>query len=418
MNTILTPSAPLKQCKGRVLLIEPDSSRATMLQTILRRHGGIDLELVESVSHAVRSLAEQVPDLVLTSTFLPPGDETLLTAQLKRTPSAAHVQIVALPYSIDLEGGFASEASRASLAQFLRKRLSRWSTRDEVQTLPEQLEEYLSQARRMRDDLWYRHLLSEQRAPERPAAPPPQPTAPLISPAETMPKPAPGLARSDRRRARRRRAAEVPELRAVRLAGCTSVAVVDISSGGVLIETMSKLDPGAIDVELLGRDANMSVPAQLLRSQVAAVDSMGVRYHVALMFGRELQLFSPRPSSALPEDLARVLTRTLREADRRSPTAVRIRFERELRRLLPVRDILIRQAPVIAERGIESVYFTVPWGSGQQPVLQAIFDRDYSPTAMEFRLLKAAASLAAVVLEFAPLGSPRALPPALRFDTE
>lgn len=390
-----------------------------MLQTVLRRHGGIDLELVESVSHAVRSLAEQVPDLVLTSTFLPPGDETLLTAQLKRTPSAAHVQIVALPYSIDLEGGFASEASRASLMQFLRKRLSRWSARDEVQTLPEQLEEYLSHARRMRDDLWYRHLLSEQGAPEMPATPSPQPAAPLIFPAQTMPKPALALARSDRRRARRRRASEVPELRAVKLAGCTSVSVVDISSGGVLIETMSKLDPGAIDVELLGRGASMSVPAQLLRSQVAAVDRIGVRYRVALMFGRELQLFSPPPSSALPEDLARVLMRTLREADRRSgPTAVRIRFERELRRLLPVRDILIRQAPVIAERGIESVYFTVPWGSGPQPVLQAIFDRDYSPTAMEFRLLRAAASLAAVVLEFAPLGSSRALPPALRFDAE
>jgi hypothetical protein len=48
------------------------------------------------------------------------------------------------------------------------------------------------------------------------------------------------------------------------------------------------------------------------------------------------------------------------------------------------------------------VYFTVPHGFGTRPILQATFEPDYAPTAMDFRLLKAAASLAAVVLEFAP----------------
>ena len=93
----------------------------------------------------------------------------------------------------------------------------------------------------------------------------------------------------------------------------------------------------------------------------------------------------------------------LSEADRGSDAAaLRAAFEQELRQLLPVRDIQICQKPVIAERGAESIYFTVPHGSGAQPILQAIFDPDYAPTAMDFRLLKAAASQAAVVLEFAP----------------
>ena len=83
-------------------------------------------------------------------------------------------------------------------------------------------------------------------------------------------------------------------------------------------------------------------------------------------------------------------------------TALRGSFERELRRILPVRDVQVRERPVIAERGAESIYFTVPRGSGEPRILQAIFEPDYVPTAMDFQLLKAAASLAAVVLEFAP----------------
>jgi hypothetical protein len=46
----------------------------------------------------------------------------------------------------------------------------------------------------------------------------------------------------------------------------------------------------------------------------------------------------------------------------------------------------------------------VPNSSGCQPILQAIFESGYEPTAMEFQLLKTAATMAAVVLEFAPLG--------------
>jgi hypothetical protein len=105
----------------------------------------------------------------------------------------------------------------------------------------------------------------------------------------------------------------------------------------------------------------------------------------------------------MPRVLGDLLRRVLSEADRGSDAAaLRAAFEQELRQLLPVRDIQIRQKPVIAERGAESIYFTVPHGSGAQPILQAIFEPDYAPTAMDFRLLKAAASLAAVVLEFAP----------------
>ena len=70
---------------------------------------------------------------------------------------------------------------------------------------------------------------------------------------------------------------------------------------------------------------------------------------------------------------------------------------------MPVQDIQIRATPLIAEKGAESIYFSVSQRLGSRRILQAIFEPGYAPTEMEFRLLKAAASLAAVVLELSLL---------------
>jgi PleD family two-component response regulator len=78
MNTILSRDRSLM--RGQILFIEPDVLRAAALGDILRQHDGIDVEIVASVEDALRSLSGQIPDLVLTSTFLPPADEAALTA--------------------------------------------------------------------------------------------------------------------------------------------------------------------------------------------------------------------------------------------------------------------------------------------------------------------------------------------------
>ena len=80
MNTIL--SRDRSRLRGRILFIDPDVRRARALGDILRQHDGIDVEIVDSVAAALRSLAVRIPDLVLTSTFLAPADEAALTAHL------------------------------------------------------------------------------------------------------------------------------------------------------------------------------------------------------------------------------------------------------------------------------------------------------------------------------------------------
>ncbi len=157
---------------------------------------------------------------------------------------------------------------------------------------------------------------------------------------------------------------------------------------------------------MLGEETNISVRGRMLRSQVAAVNGLGVKYRAAVAFTQDLELPGlghSLPSAPMPKVLADVLGRVLTDIDRcPGEAALRVTFERELRRVIPVRDIQLRARPVIAEQGVESVHFAVPYGSGDRLILQAIFDPGHVPTALEFKLLKAAASLAAVVLEFVP----------------
>ena len=418
MNSLKLSLATPAQPKGRILVIEPDVRRATSLRTILRE--GIELEIVARVPDALRSLAKRIPDLVLTSTLLPPADAASLMAQVKRMPAAAHVQMITLPYFIDSDGSDAA-TSHPTVLNFLRRRSALARPRCDVGTLREQIEEYLSQARRIRQDLDSRqsnhghHVESvkEQSTPgmwlTRASAARAIPAAVVATSTATHSQHAAAGMPPDRRRTRRRTAGDVPWLWTVKLPGDSRVKLVDISGGGVLLETTSRIvDGSTLELQVFGKDTNVCVPARMVRNCVAAVDGLGVRYHVAVAFARELDLLglqSPSTSSPSPNILGDVLTRVLSEVDRdANSAALRFRFEKEVRRLLPVRDIQIRQTPVIAERGLESIYFTVPHGSGTQPILQAIFEPDYVPTAVEFQLLKAAATLAAVVLEFAPLG--------------
>jgi hypothetical protein len=411
-----SPSAQTHS-KGYILAIEPDRLRAATLSQLLPTYAGDDFVIVKTTDEAIRSITERMPDLVLTSTFLPPPEEAALTARLKVLPAAGHLQVVTMPHFIDSEDTPARETSK--VLNFLKRRsaLNRLACTSE--TVGAQIDAYLEQAhaKRLAQTNW---VLSEAaRAPEVVAVRP-KPDTGLLRPLTTEANPlanGPGaytyrLGRAhakDRRRARRRLSGELPSLWTVRLPWGADVKVVDISSQGVLLETTSKITPGrTVDLQLLGQGTDVRVAARAIRSDVAAVDAMGVRYRVAAVFARDLEILAPGPAAApvvMPKALADLLAGVLTAVDYDSTSAApRARFEQGLRRLLTVRDIQIRRAPITPSGGSESIYFTVPQASGGGPVLQAIFEPDHRPSAAEFRLLKAAAGLAAVVLEFAPLG--------------
>ena len=72
--------------------------------------------------------------------------------------------------------------------------------------------------------------------------------------------------------------------------------------------------------------------------------------------------------------------------------------------LVRAKEVRIRALPMAAAGGCQSLYFRIPTAAASEHGLHVVFERGYRPTAAEFRLLKAAASLASVVLNLAPAG--------------
>jgi hypothetical protein len=207
-------------------------------------------------------------------------------------------------------------------------------------------------------------------------------------------------------RARRWAPADLPWLSRVQTARGLQVRVLNISGSGMLVESSSKLAPGSLtEFSLCGPETEIVMPARVVRSEVAAVDCRGVKYQAAAMFDRGLDhLFREGPELttglwATPQALADLLVRVSVEIGRgRDAAVVRSTFEQGLRRLVPAREIRIREVPMPPIDGTESIYFTVPDGGASHWILQATFEPDYELAADEFTLLKAAAAAAAIVL--------------------
>jgi DNA-binding NarL/FixJ family response regulator len=138
------------QTAARILVIESDPARSSRLTRILRAHVRADLEIVKSTSDALRSMIEHVPDLVLTSTFLPPAEESSLNAHLRQTPGAAHVQVITVPHFIDDDDDTPSGASARKVISFLTRRASLDAPACDPTTVIQDINAYLEHSRARR----------------------------------------------------------------------------------------------------------------------------------------------------------------------------------------------------------------------------------------------------------------------------
>lgn len=104
---------------------------------------------------------------------------------------------------------------------------------------------------------------------------------------------------SDRRIHRRIASSELRAPARIRIPNRPAISLVDLSSGGALLELPFQLQPESrVTLELLTSAAHLSVPFQLLRCYVAELKD-GVRYHAAGVFQQSLKL---------PAQLAGILT--------------------------------------------------------------------------------------------------------------
>jgi hypothetical protein len=394
------------------MAIEPDAGRATFLREALRGSEHVELEIVARIDDAIRSITARLPDLVMTSTFFPPAEEAALASHVRTLRGASHVQIICVPYVTGTEARHTPpESSYSNVLSFVKRRPAVNPPVCDPGVVREQIEDYLRHAVWQRQ--WNSWMLSDSTVTPpatslivAPTAPPPIVEMATVDETEQYGREE-AMHDHERRRSRRLRGEELPSLWTVKLPWGTAARVVDISTRGALIESASKIVPGStVDLQLLGEGTNLSVPARMLRAEVSRIDTLGVRYHIAAAFSRELDLApleAATGASLSPRVLVDLLSRVLDdERVTREYFTLRSRFESELRRLLRVRDIQIRETPMVTDRGVESVYFSVPHGAGSPRVLQAVFDPGMTPSPDEFRLLKAAAGLAGALMEFAP----------------
>jgi len=92
----------------------------------------------------------------------------------------------------------------------------------------------------------------------------------------------------NRRLHQRLRASELHWLRGARIKYGADIRVLDISAGGLLLETSKQLAPDAnVVVELLGRESPILVPSRVLRCRAASLGEI-LKYQGACVFKRPL----------------------------------------------------------------------------------------------------------------------------------
>ncbi len=399
---------------ARILAIEADPKRKRLLTALVREHVKAELLIAESVKIAINILDEKIPDLIIAPTLLTPADESELMAHLRQLHAAPYVQTLTVP-ALDMLASEPPQEDRrrfGRLGQILKpggERRARFAPQYDRRIVGAQIVDGLERARAARMEheaiTAYRAECERRRKMEVAAIATAglglidQTAAAIVAEHKARKNMA-----DDRRTAERLGRGDVPWLSAIKVSWGSEVGLVNISSSGVLLETGSKFVPGSTtDLHLSGPETSLIVPVTFIRSEVARIDGFGVRYHAAGAFENAVDLSRPRRQeqrrASQPQALADLLARVLAEsADEREPVVVR--FAKGLRQLVRARDVQIRTTSMAPSGGRETLYFDIPGSDRPCGILQVVFERNYDVSDSEFRLLKAAAWLAAALLEF------------------
>jgi hypothetical protein len=383
----------------------------------VREHVKAELLIADSVKAAIRILDEKIPDLIIAPTLLTPADEGELMAHLRQLHAAPYVQTLTVP-ALDMLAAEPPQEERhrfGLIGQILKpgyeRRRGHLGPQYDRRIVGAQIVDGLERARTARLEHEAVTAYQEERERWRKMEVAAITTARLgvidQAAAEILAEHKRQKSAGDERRtAERKSRGDVPWLSAIKLSWGVEVSLVNISSSGVLVETGSKFVPGSVsELHLTGPDTNLVMPVKFIRSEVARIDGLGVKYHAAAAFEGELDLLRPRrqpqdqPPASQPQALAELLARVLADsAERLEPAPAR--FAKGLRALVRARDVQIRTTPMSPSGGRETLYFDIPGADRPCGILQVVFERNYDVSDSEFRLLKAAAWLAAALMEF------------------
>jgi hypothetical protein len=407
---------------SHILAIEADLKRRRALTMLVKEHIKADLVVVPSVRAAIDAIAERAPDLILAPALLSPPDEAELLRHMKRLDTAPYIQMLTLP-ALDMLADASAEQTdrRGLLGPIFNRRPVSPGLKYDRRMVAAQITDGLSRARELRIE--YAAMLAyheSQYAMRQVALARPGGADVLEAASMALTQQKTNRDADERRIAPLRKGrGEVPWLSGIKLSSGPDVQLINISSTGVLIESGSKFAPGSTtELHLTGPETNLVIPVRFIRSAVARIDGLGVRYHAAAAFAKALDLAGPRRTDAPaipPQELAALLGSVFATVTERSEPA-HARFAHGLRQLVGARDVKVRTGSAGSAGGLETLYFDVPGDDRLRTTLQVVFDRNHEVTEAEFKVLKAAAWLTAAVLELEKPVSPaieRATPMAL-----
>jgi hypothetical protein len=350
---------------------------------------------VESVAAASTEIDRQVPDVILTPALMSPADSAVLLDRVRALEHAPYVEILTIP-ALDMLSAPEDTGRRGIGAGVFKRRPAAAIGRYDPAMVGGLIADAVARARDAR--LEYAAMLARQAEYEDAARHRASSTSLILAPAID-----PSI--DDRRIALRRGLRDLPWLSGARLSWGGDISLVNISTTGVLVESGSKLVPGtATELHLRGPETNLVVPVRFVRSEIARIDGLGVKYHAAGTFGTAIDLSGPAPAPAVSSGpaarppaprhaLADLLVSAL--ADARTPAHVQ--FIRGVRDLVGARDIQI--CTTTGGAGRETLYFPIPGDDRVRSNLQVVFDRGHDVTTEQFTILKAAAWMTAAALE-------------------
>ena len=211
-------------------------------------------------------------------------------------------------------------------------------------------------------------------------------------------------------RAQRRNPAEVPSVSMVRFPWGLEARLLNISRTGLLFESGTRIPPDSCEqLTLVGPGTEIQVPSCFVRSEVALVSGLGVKYHIAVMFSAPIELEeNNRPLSLVPPPttkLSHLLSYLGAELEAEPRSTHREAVERAVRQVTGAQDVQIHDGAVAPAADGETVDFAVPTSADGPVIMRVAFAPGSKPTQADLRLSRAAARLAAVILEFE--GHPR-----------
>jgi hypothetical protein len=178
--------------------------------------------------------------------------------------------------------------------------------------------------------------------------------------------------------------------------------LINISSTGLLLESGSKLTPGSVtELTLCGPGTELAVAVSFVRSELAEIDRLSVKYHTAVTFKEPLKLLEPpaapprdpSPKGRLRELLLAVADELAGDDD------LRASLERSVGRTVGAKRVRICDEPD-AHDAHDSVSVPVPVSTAPFSVLHASFEDALQPDDEQLELLKAAARLTGLALEY------------------